>query len=154
MILEVNLPLDELTEELLQVCHSSDSIGVETGVRGWPVLNGTEARGAERAVVSEREVWQGRDRKGTKESEEYCDFEVAGKVTVGGDGVGELILLLNCRLPCSRFSTCDRARTVNDRQVLLLRFDEVAGKLVWYGGNIRGDVGIRLFGTRSPQVFQ
>jgi len=43
MVLEVDLPLDELTEECLQVCHSSDSVGVETGVRGWPVLNRMEA---------------------------------------------------------------------------------------------------------------
>jgi len=96
MVLKVDLPLDELTKECLQVCHSSDSVGVETGVRGWPVLNGTEAGRAERPAASEREVWQGQDRKGTKESEEYFDFEVAGKVTVGGNGVGKLILLLNC----------------------------------------------------------
>jgi len=43
MVLEIDLPLDEPTKECLQVCHSSDSVGVETGVRGWPVLNGTEA---------------------------------------------------------------------------------------------------------------
>jgi len=123
------------------------------GVRGWPVLNGTEAGRAERSAASEREVWQGRDRKGMKESKEYFDFKVAGKVTVGGDGVGKLVLLLNCRLPCLRLSTCDRARTINDRQALLLCFDEMAGKLVRYGGNVRGIVGVRLFGTRSPQVF-
>jgi len=154
MVLEVDLALDELTEELLQVCHSSDSVGVETGIRGWPVLNRTEARGAERAAASEREVWQGRDRKGMKEAEEDLDFEVTGKVTVGSDGIGELIFLLNCRLPCLCFSTCDRVRATNDRQALLLHFNEVAGKLVWYGGNIRGDIGVRLLGTRSPQVFQ
>jgi len=96
MVLETNLPLDELTKECLQACHSSDSVGVETGVRGWPVLNGTEVGRVERSAASEREVWQGQDRKGTKESEEYFDFEVAGKATVGGDGVGKLILLLNC----------------------------------------------------------
>ena len=117
---------------------------METGVRGWPVLNGTEAGGAERLAASEREVQQGWERKGTKESEEYFDFEVAGKATVGGDGIGKLILLFNCRLPFLRLSTCDRARTVNDCQVLLLRFDEVAGKLVQYGGNVRGNVGVRL----------
>jgi len=137
MVLEVDLPLDELTKECLQVCHSSDSVGVETGVRGWPVLNGTEVGRAEHSAASEREVWQGRDRKGMKESKEYFDFEVAGKATVGGDGVGKLILLLNCRLPCLHLSTCDRARTINDRQALLLRSDEVAGKLVQYGGRKR-----------------
>ena len=124
------------------------------GVRGWPILNGTEARGAERAAASEREVWQGQDRKGMKESEEYFDFEVAGKATVGSDGVGELILLLNCQLPCLCFSTCDRARTVNDRQALLLCSDKVVGKLVRYGDYlVWGTINIRLYGTRSPQVF-
>jgi len=126
---------------------------VETGVRGWPVSNRTEVGRVERSAASEREVWQGRNRKGTVESEEDLDFEVAGKATVGGDSVGKLILLLNCRLPCLRLSTCDRARTINDRQALLLHFDEMAGKLVRYGGNIRDDVGVRLFRTRSPQVF-
>jgi len=69
---------------------------VETGVRGWPISNRTEVGRAECSVASEREVWQGRNRKGTVESEEDLDFEVAGKATVGGDGVGKLILLLNC----------------------------------------------------------
>ena len=113
----------------------------------------TEAGRAECSAASKREVWQGWDRKGTKESEEYFDFEVAGKATVGGNGVGKLILLLNCRLPCLCLSTCDRARTINNRQALLLRFDEMVGKLVWYGGNVRGNTGVRLLGTRSPQVF-
>jgi len=66
------------------------------GVRGWPIPNGTEAGRTERSAASEREVWQGWDRKGTKESEEYFDFKVAGKATVGGDSVGKLIFLLNC----------------------------------------------------------
>ena len=104
-------------------------------------------------MASKREVWQGRNRKGTVESEEDLDFKVAGKVTVGGNGSGELIFFLNCQLPCLRFSTCDRARTVDDRQALLLHFNEVTGKLVRYGGNVRGDVEVRLYGTRSPQVF-
>ena len=128
-------------------------VWVETGVKGGSISNWAEVRGAERAAVSEREVWLGRDRKGTKESEEYFDFEVAGKVTVGGNGIGELVLFLNCQLPGLHFSTCDRAWTIDNRQALLLHFDKVAGN--WYGmvTNCRGDVEIKLYGTRSPQVF-
>ena len=133
MVLEVNLTLDELCEELLQVCHASDSVWVETGVRGRSILDRAEARGAEHATASEREVWQGQDRKGTKESEEYFDFEVAGKMTIGSDSVGELIFLFEGSFSDDRFFTGDRARTVDNRQVLLLRFDEVTGKLVRYG---------------------
>jgi len=150
MVLEIDLPLDELGEECLQVCHSSDSVGVETGIGGRSLSNWSETRGPEGVAG---EVWQGRNRKGTVEAEEDLDFEVAGKATVGGNGGGELVFLLNCQLPCLCFSTCDRARTVDDRQALLLRFDEVAGKLVRYGGDVRGDVGVRLHGTRSPQMF-
>jgi len=57
MILEVNLPLDELTEESIEVSHSSDSVGVETGIGGRSLFNWSETRGPEGAVVSEREVW-------------------------------------------------------------------------------------------------
>jgi len=104
-------------------------------------------------VTSKREVWQGRNRKGTVESEEDLDFEVAGKVTVGGNGSGELILFFEGGFSSNSLFAGDRARTIDDRQALLLRSDEVTGKLVRYGGNVRGDVEVRLYGTRSPQVF-
>jgi len=39
MVLEVNLPLDELTEESVEVSHSSDSVGVETGIGGRSLFN-------------------------------------------------------------------------------------------------------------------
>jgi len=87
------------------------------------------------------------------ESEEDLDFEVAGKATVGGNGSGELVFLFKGGFSSNSFFARDRAGTVNDRQALLLCFDEVAGKLVRYGGNVRGDVEIRLLGTRSPQMF-
>jgi len=153
MVLEVNLPLDELTEESVEVSHSSDSVGVETGIGGRSLFNRSETRGPEGAAASEREVWQGRNRKGTVETEEDLDFEVADKATVGDNGSGELIFFFESGLSSDSFFAGDRAGTVNDRQVLLLRFDEVAGKLVRYVGNVRGDVEVRLYGTRSPQVF-
>jgi len=153
MVLEVDLPLDELTEESVEVSHSSDSVGVETGIGGRSLFNRSEMRGPEGAVASEREVWQGRNRKGTVEAEEDLDFEVAGKATVGGNGSSELIFLFEGSFSSDSFFAGDRAGTVNDRQALLLRFDEVAGKLVRYGGNVRGDVEVRLYGTRSPQMF-
>jgi len=153
MVLEVNLTLDELREELLQVCHSSDSVGVETGIGGRSLFNRSETRGPEGTAASEREVWQGRNRKGTVESEEDLDFEVAGKATVGGNGSGKLVLFFEGGLSRDSFFAGDRAGTVDDRQALLLRFDEVAGKLVRYGGNVRGDVEVRLYRTRSPQMF-
>ena len=133
MVLEVNLPLDELGEECLQVCHSSDSIGVETGTGGRSLFNRSETRGPEGAATSEREVWQGQNRKGTVEAEKDLDFEVTGKVTVGGNSGGELIFLFEGGFSSDSFFAGDRARTVDDRQVLLLRFDEVTGKLVRYG---------------------
>jgi len=145
------LPLNELDEELLKVCHSS--VGVETGIRGRSLFNQSEAGRPERAAVSEREVWQGQDRKGTVEAEEDLDFKVADKATVGGNGGGELMLLFERDFFSNLFFASDRAGTVDDRQALLLRFDEVVGKLVRYGGNIRGDVGVKLHRTRSPRVF-
>jgi len=72
------------------------------------------------------------------EAKEDLDFEVAGKVTVGGNGGGELILLFEGGFSGDSFFAGDRAGTVDDRQALLLRFDEVAGKLVRYGGNGKG----------------
>jgi len=87
------------------------------------------------------------------EAEEDLDFEVAGKATVGGNGSGELIFLFEGGFSSDSFFAGDRAGTINDRQALLLLFDEVAGKLVRYGGNVRGDVEVRLYGTRSPQMF-
>jgi len=68
------------------------------------------------------------------EAEEDLDFEVADKATVGGNGSGELIFLFEGCLSGDSFFARDRAGTVDDRQALLLRFDEVAGKLVRYGG--------------------
>jgi len=65
-------------------------------------------------AASEREVWQGWNRKGTVESEEDLDFEVAGKATVGGNGGGELIFLFEESLSSDSFFTGDRARAVND----------------------------------------
>jgi len=153
MILEVDLPLDELTEERVEVSHSSHSVGVETGIGGRSLFNRPETRGPEGAAASEREVWQGRNRKGMVEAEEDLDFEVADKATVGGNGSGELIFLFEGGFSSDSFFARDRAGTVNDRQALLLRFDEVAGKLVRYGGDVRGDVEVRLYGTRSPQMF-
>jgi len=153
MVLEVNLPLDELTKESIEVSHSSDSVGVEMGIGGRSLFNRSETRGPEGAAASEREVWQGRNRKGTVESEEDLDFEVAGKTTVGGNSSGELLFFLEGGLSSDSFFAGDRAGTVDNRQALLLRSDEVAGKLVRYGGNVRGGVGVRLYGTRSPQVF-
>jgi len=67
------------------------------------------------------------------ESEEDLDFEVAGKATVGGNGSGKLILFFEGSLSSDSFFAGDRARAVDNRQALLLRFDEVAGKLVRYG---------------------
>jgi len=153
MILEVDLPLDELTEESIEVSHSSDSVGVETGIGGRSLFNRSETRGPEGTAASEREVWQGRNRKGTVEAKEDLNFEVAGKATVGSNGSGELIFLFEGGLSSNCFFAGDRAGTVDDRQALLLRSDEVTGKLVRYGGNIRGDVEVRLYGTRSPQMF-
>jgi len=126
---------------------------VETGIGGRSLFNRSEARGPEGVAASEREVWEGRNRKGTVEAEEDLDFEVADKVTVGGNGSGELVFLFEGCFSSGSFFAGDRAGTVNDCQALLLRFDEVTGKLVRYGGNVRGDVGVRLYGTRSPQVF-
>ena len=89
-------------------------------------------------AASEREVWQGQDRKGTVEAKEDLNFEVTGEGTVGSDGIGELVFLLNCQLPCLCFSTCDRVGAVDNHQVLLLHFDKVAGKLVQYGDKRKG----------------
>jgi len=141
MILEVDLPLDELTEESVEVSHSSDSVRVETGIGGRSLFNRSETRGPEGAAACEREVWQGRNRKGTVEAEEDLDFEVAGKATVGGNGSGKLVFFFEGCFSGDSFFAGDRVGTVNDRQALLLRFDEVTGKLVRYGGNVRGDVG-------------
>jgi len=68
------------------------------------------------------------------EAEKDLDFKVAGKATVGGNGGGELIFLFKGSFSNDSFFAGDRARTVNDRQVLLLSFNEVTGKLVRYGG--------------------
>jgi len=94
--------------------------------------------GLECAVASEREVWQGQNRKGTVEAEEDLDFKVADKVTVGSNSGSELVLLFEGSLPSESFFVRDRAGTIDDRQALLLRFNEVVGKLVWYGGNGKG----------------
>ena len=72
------------------------------------------------------------------EAEEDLDFKVAGKVTVGGNGGGELIFLFEGGFSSNSFFAGDRARAVDDRQALLLRFDEVTGKLVRYGGYLYG----------------
>jgi len=72
------------------------------------------------------------------EAKEDLDFEVAGKVTVGGNGGGELILLFEGSFSSDSFFAGDRARAVNDRQALLLRFNEVLGELVWYGDYLYG----------------
>jgi len=145
MVLEVDLPLDELTEESVEVSHSSDSVGVETGIGGRSLFNRSETRGPEGAAVSEREVWQGQNRKGTVEAEEDLDFEVAGKATVGGNGSGELPFLFKGGFSNHRFFTGYRTRTVNDRQALLLRFNEVTGKLVRYGDYfVQGNVYVRF----------
>ena len=138
MVLEVDLPLDELTEESVEVSHSSDSVGVETGIGGRSLFNRSETGGPEGAAASEREVWQGRNRKGTVEAEEDLDFKVTGKATVGGNGSGELIFLFKGSFSSDSFFAGDRAGTVDDCQVLLLRLDEVAGKVVRYGGNRKG----------------
>jgi len=138
MVLEVDLPLDELTEESIEVSHSSDSVGVETGIGGRSLFNQSEARGPEGAVASEREIWQGRNRKGTVESEEDLDFEVTGKATVGGNGGGKLVLLFEGGFSSDSFFAGDRARTVNDHQALLLRFNKVTGELVRYGDYLYG----------------
>jgi len=87
------------------------------------------------------------------EAEEDLNFEVADKATVGGDGSGELTFFFEGSFSSDSLFAGDRAGTINDRQALLLRFDEVTGKLVRYDGNVRGDVGVRLYGTRSPQMF-
>jgi len=133
MVLEVDLPLDELTEESIEVSHSSDLVGVETGIGGRSLFNRSEMRGPEGATASKREVWQGRNRKGTVVSEEDLDFEVADKATIGGNGSGKLILFFEGGFSSDSFFAGDRVRTVDNRQVLLLRSDEVAGKLVRYG---------------------
>jgi len=78
------------------------------------------------------------------EAEEDLNFEVADKATVGGNGSGELIFLFEGGFSSNSLFARDRAGTVNDRQALLLRFDEVAGELVRYGGNVRGSVGVRF----------
>jgi len=91
MVLEVDLPLDELTEESVEVSHSSDSVGVETGIGGRSLFNWSKTRGPEGVAVSEREVWQGRNRKGMVEAKEDLDFKVAGKATVGGNSGSDLI---------------------------------------------------------------
>jgi len=134
MILEVDLPLDELTEESVEVSHSSDSVGVETGIGGRSLSNRSETRGPEGAAASEREVWQGRNRKGMVEAEEDLDFEVTGKATVGSNGSSELVFLFEGCFSGDSFFAGDRAGAVDNRQALLLRFDEVTGKLVRYGG--------------------
>ena len=72
------------------------------------------------------------------EAEEDLNFEVADKATVGGNGSGELVFLFEGGFSSDSFFAGDRAGTVDDRQALLLRFDEVAGKLVRYGGNGKG----------------
>jgi len=153
MVLEVDLPLDELTKESIEVSHSSDSVGVETGVGGRSLSNWLETGGPEGVAVSEREVWQGQNRKGMVESKEDLDFKIAGKATVGGNGSGELILFFEGGLSDDSFFAGDRARTIYNHQVLLLRFDEVAGN--WYGMvvMVRGNIEVRLYGTRSPQMF-
>jgi len=133
MVLEVDLPLDELTEESVEVSHSSDLVGVETGTGGRSLFNRSKTRGLEGVTASEREVWQGRNRKGMVESEEDLDFEVAGKATIGGNGSGELILFFEGGFSSDSFFAGDRVRTVDNRQALLLCFDEVVGKLVRYG---------------------
>jgi len=95
-------------------------------------------RGLEGAVASEREVWQGQNRKGMVEAEEDLDFEVAGKVTVGGNSCGKLVFLLEGCVPSDSLFAGDRTRTVDNRQALLLHLHEVVRKLVWYGDSSKG----------------
>jgi len=133
MVLKVNLSLDKLCEELLQVCHSSELVGVEAGIGGRSLFNRLKMGGPERAAASEREVLQGWDRKGMVEAEEDLNFKVADKATVGSNGNCKLVLLFERVFSSEVLFASDRAGTVNDRQALLLRFDEVVGKLVWYG---------------------
>jgi len=127
MILEVDLPLDELTEESIEVSHSSDSVGVKAGIGGRSLFNRSEMRGPEGVAASKREVWQGWNRKGTVEAKEDLDFEVIGKVTVGSNGCGKLVFLFEGCFPSNGLFAGDRARTINNCQVLLLHFYEVAG---------------------------
>ena len=138
MVLEVNLPLNELGKELLEVCHSSDSVGVEAGIGGRSLFNWSKTGGLEHAAASKREVWQGRDRKGMVEPEEDLDFKVTDKATVGGNGSGELVLLFERNFSSKDFFAGDRAGTVDDRQALLLHFDQVTRELVRYGDYRKG----------------
>jgi len=154
MVLEVNLTLNELCEELLQVFHSLELVGVQAGIGGRSLFNWSKMGGPECAAASEREVWQGRNRKGAVEAEEDLNFKVADKATVGGNSSGKLVLFFERDFSSEVFLTGNRARTVDDRQALLLCFNEVTRELVRYGGNVRGDVEVVLLGTRSPQVFQ
>jgi len=71
------------------------------------------------------------------EAKEDLNFEVADKVTVGGNGSCELVLLFKGGFSSEILFASNRVGTVDDRQALLLCFDEVAGKLVRYGGNVR-----------------
>ena len=72
------------------------------------------------------------------EAKEDLDFEVAGKATVGGNSSSKLILLFEGGFSGNSFFAGDRARTVDDCQALLLRFDKVTGKLVQYGDYLYG----------------
>jgi len=47
---------------------------VETGIGGRSLFNRSETRGLEGTAASEREVWQGRNRKGTVEAEENLQW--------------------------------------------------------------------------------
>jgi len=66
------------------------------------------------------------------------DFKVTGKATVGGNGGGKLVLLFEGCFPSNSFFTGNRTRTIDNRQALLLRFDKMTGKLVWYGDYLYG----------------
>jgi len=88
--------------------------------------------------VSKTEVWQGWNRKGVVEAEENLYFKGAGKVTVGGNGSGELVLFFDRCLSSKGFFIGDRAGTVHDHQALLLHFDKVTREMVRYGDYLKG----------------
>jgi len=73
------------------------------------------------------------------EAKEDLDFEVADKATVGGNGVCKLMLFFDHGFPSDSFFASDRARTIDNHQVLLLCFNKVTRELVRYSGNVRGN---------------
>ena len=102
------------------------------------MFNWLEAGRLERVAASEWEVWQGHNRKGAVEAEEDLNFEVADKATVGGNGSGKLVLFFERDFPSKGFFANDRARTIDDCQVLLLHFNKMMRELVRYGDYHKG----------------